>query len=89
MADVRMFPIQSKQYTRGKQAQLAEPIYMRAYEVYSHVYAPQAALIDLERGCRGGFGLGELTAFLWAYPFPKAEWRKHVDEAFAGIKNFE
>lgn len=85
--EVKMFPIQSKTITRGKQAQVAEPIYMRAYEVYSHVYGPQKALI--ENGCRGGFGLGELTAFLWAYPFPKSEWRERVDKAFEGIKNFE
>lgn len=88
MAEERMFPIQ-KHHRPHTQAQVIEPIYMRAYEVYSHVYAPQAAMVDFERGCRGGFGLGELTAFLWAYPFPKAEWRQRVDEAFKGIKGFE
>lgn len=88
MSEMRMFPIQ-KHHRPNTQAKVMEPIYMRAYEVYSHVYAPQAAMIDFERGCRGGFGLGELTAFLWAYPFPRNEWRQRVDEAFAGIKGFE
>jgi hypothetical protein len=55
---------------------------MAAYEVYSHVYAPQQAMI--EGGCRGGFSLGELTAFLYARSFPKAEWRRRVDECFNG-----
>lgn len=85
---VRMFPIQ-KHHRPHTSARVMEPIYMRAYEVYSHVYRPQEALIDLARGCRGGFGLGELTAFLWAYPFPKSEWRQRVDEAFEGIKDFD
>lgn len=84
----RMFPIQ-KHPRPHEQARVMEPIYMRAYEVYSEVFRPQAALIDFERGCRGGFGLGELTAFLYAYPFPRKEWRQRVDEAFAGIKGFD
>ena len=57
---------------------------MRAYEVYSVVFAPQKAMI--EGGCRGGWGLTELVAFLYASGFPKDEWRKRVDEAFDGIK---
>lgn len=56
---------------------------MAAYEVYAHVYAPQEALI--EGSCRGGFGQGELVAFLYARSFPKQEWRARVDEAMAGI----
>lgn len=55
---------------------------LRAYEVYCHVYAPQPAMIDLEgRGCRGGFGVGELIAFLYARSFPKEEWQKRFSEA--------
>lgn len=91
MADAnepRMFPIQkhSRPHTN---AQIAEDIYMRAYEVYSEVFAPQQALIDLEKGCRGGFGMGELTAFLYAYPFPRNEWRARTDYAFRNIKGFD
>ncbi len=56
---------------------------IRADEVYSHVFGAQPAMVDLAgRGCRGGFGVEELIAFLYAYPFPKSEWRARVDEAF-------
>ena len=60
---------------------------MAAYEVYCHKWSPQPAMIDLDgRGCRGGFGLGELTAFLYARSFPKEEWSARVDQAFKGMK---
>lgn len=36
--------------------------------------------------CRGGFGAGELIAFLYAHTFPKNEWSKRVDEALRGLK---
>jgi hypothetical protein len=59
----------------------------RAYEVYCHVFGPQPAIMDLAgRGCRGGFGVGELIAFLYAYSFPRSEWRARVDEAFEGME---
>lgn len=35
--------------------------------------------------CRGGFGLGELTAFLYARSFPKDEWRDRFNEALRGM----
>lgn len=57
---------------------------MAAYEVYAHVYGPQEAMIDLARGCRGGFSSGELVAFLYARTFPKEQWRTKVNEAFRG-----
>jgi len=53
---------------------------MAAYEVYSYVYGPQPAMI--EGGCRGGFGVGEVLAFLYARSFPRKEWPQRVDEAF-------
>jgi len=55
----------------------------RAYEVYCKVYGSQAALITGD--CRGGFGVGELIAFLYAHSFPESEWEKRVDEAFHGM----
>ncbi|AMV34557.1 hypothetical protein VN12_20705 [Pirellula sp. SH-Sr6A] len=58
---------------------------MAAYEVYSHVFQPQQALI--EGNCRGGFGIGELIAFLYARSFPKSEWKQRVEEALDGNKN--
>lgn len=56
---------------------------MRAYEVYSAVYGPQEALIT--GNCRGGFGAGELVAFLYARSFPRQEWATRVDEALRGL----
>ena len=81
----RLFPIQTHN-VRRESARVPESIYMAAYEVYCHVYAPQEAMIDFESGCRGGFGTGELVAFLYARPFPKNEWRQRVVEAFHGMK---
>lgn len=57
---------------------------LRAYEVYSHVYHPQPAMVTGD--CRGGFGIKELMAFLYARSFPKEEWRHRVEEAFRGME---
>ena len=84
--DQRLFPIQVGWWRSGESAKVPEAVYMAAYEVYSHVFGEQQALIDLGRNCRGGFGIGELTAFLYARAFPKDEWRLRVDEAFKGAK---
>lgn len=40
----------------------------------------------IEGHCRGGFGKGELVAFLYARSFPKIEWERRVDEALRGMK---
>jgi hypothetical protein len=55
---VELYPVQGgNRHARGGQGQVNEAVYLRAYEVYSHVFSPQPALIDREgRGCRGGFG---------------------------------
>lgn len=83
---VKLFPVQTKAYN-GKRGTVREEVYMRAYEVYSAVYGAQPAMIDIEgRGCRGGFSTGEIIAFLYAYPFPKEEWRARVSEAFEGME---
>jgi len=84
MTEPKLMPIQKSQLPAREPSGVSEPVYMRAYEVYSHVFAPQPAMI--EGGCRGGFGLGELVAFLYASGFPKSEWRTRVDEAFKGMK---
>lgn len=75
-------PIQTECCRRGGEAPQA--VTLRAYDVYRHVYGAQEAMIT--GGCRGGFGIGELIAFLYAHSFPKEEWRTRVDEAFAGMK---
>ena len=74
------FPVQGgNRHGRG-QGVVCKDVYMRAYEVYCHVYGPQEALI--EGGCRGGLGKGELVAFLYASGFPKEEWKRRTEEAF-------
>ncbi len=83
MDPVEQFPVQ-RHHGRGP-AKTPKAVYMAAYEVYCHVYAPQEALI--EGDCRGGFSKGELIAFLYARSFPKDEWRVRVRQAFIGAEN--
>lgn len=85
MAEIQTHPVQTHAYRAGP-AVCPTTVTLKAYEVYSHVYAPQEAMIT--GGCRGGFSAGELVAFLYAASFPKGEWRARVDEAFRGMKNF-
>lgn len=75
-----LHPVQTVDHRGGKIRTL---VTLRAYEVYSAVYGPQEALIT--GGCRGGFGTGELIAFLYARSFPKAEWSDRVREAMNGM----
>lgn len=77
------------QMNRGKSrnalsGRVPESVHMKAYEVYCHCWGEQAALVEGE--CRGGFGVNELIAFLYASSFPKSEWRKRVDEAMDGLE---
>ncbi len=81
---IERHPVQTPQ-GRREQGWAPKAVTMAAYEVYCHVYAPQEALVT--GGCRGGFSTGELIAFLYARSFPKAEWRRRVDEAFKGAEN--
>lgn len=75
-------PIQTVDWKGGK---LRTKVTLKAYEVYSHVYGKQEALITGH--CRGGFATGELIAFLYARSFPKNEWRQRVEEAFKGMEH--
>lgn len=81
---MKQFPIQRSPLLPRDATTVPEVVYMAAYEVYSHVYGPQEAMIT--GWCRGGFGINELVAFLYAKPFPKELWRAKVDEAFDGMK---
>jgi hypothetical protein len=84
----KRFPIQWPSASPRSPRGVPEPVYMAAYEVYCHLYGEQKAMVDLEgRNCRGGFGGGELVAFLYARAFPKAEWSKRTYEAFNGMLN--
>ena len=85
MAEPSTHPVQVKFHASEGRAQCPTAVTLAAYEVYSHVYRPQPAMVT--DGCRGGFGAGELIAFLYARSFPKSEWRMRVDEALMGMKN--
>jgi hypothetical protein len=76
-------PIQTHELTRSHtRAVMPSEVTLRAYEVYCELWSPQPALVDLAgRDCRGGFGVGELVALLYARSFPKNEWRQRFDEA--------
>lgn len=80
---VPVHPVQVKRSYDRSRAVAPQVVTLRAYEVYKHCHGEQEALIT--GGCRGGFSAGELVAFLYAYPFPKAEWSARVDEAFRGM----
>lgn len=75
-------PIQSNPENR-QPATAPVCVTMRAYEVYRHVFGEQEALITGH--CRGGFGAGELVAFLYARSFPKEEWRARFNDALEGL----
>jgi len=63
--------------------QVPKVVTMRAYEVYCKVFEPQEALIT--GWCRGGFGTGELIAFLYARSFPIEDWDRRFHEALKGM----
>ncbi len=81
---MKQFPIQRSNLLPRENTTVSEDVYMAAYEVYCHVHSPQEAMIT--GNCRGGFGIGELVAYLYAGSFPKHLWRHKVDEAFDGMK---
>ena len=74
----KVFPVQTRQPIHDG-AKVNELVYMAAYEVYCEVFGSQQTLI--EGSCRGGFGAGELMAYLYARAFSRKEWRKRVHEA--------
>lgn len=80
--EVPSFPVQTRQPIH-QSARCTQTVVMRAYEVYCHVFRPQEALIT--GSCRGGFGAGQLIAFLYARSFPKEEWLARFDEALKGM----
>lgn len=73
--------IASHGYSR-QHGKVPEVVARRAFEVYTHLHRGQSFERLHERG---GFGVGELIGFLYAYPFPKAEWSDRFDEATRGL----
>ena len=84
MSTVQTHPVQVKHNLSRTQPRINSAVTLQAYDVYCHVFSAQPALVT--NGCRGGFGVGELVAFLYAYPFPKSEWKMRVDEAFIDME---
>lgn len=78
-------PVQvPRSYGDRPRRRISVAVTLRAYEVYRHLHGEQHAIVEGE--CRGGFGAGELIAFLYAHSFPQEEWRARVDEALAGME---
>lgn len=84
MEEVEVHPVQANRH-RSLTGYVSKLVTMKAYEVYCYLYSPQEALVT--GSCRGGFGVNELIAFLYAASFPKSEWRQKVDEALFGMKD--
>lgn len=82
--EVPVHPVQVKRYRLQEPDVVPEVVALRAYEVYCAVYSPQPAMVTGR--CRGGFGISEMVAFLYAHSFPKNEWRARVQEAFKGMR---
>jgi hypothetical protein len=80
--EIETHPVQTHRFSR-EGARVRVEVTKAAYEVYCHVHTPQPAMMTGD--CRGGFGAGELVAFLYARSFPKAEWSQRVDEALRGM----
>lgn len=81
---IPVHPVQREWRYKHEEAVCPRAVTLRAYEVYAVVHGEQTALVT--GNCRGGFGIGELIAYLYAYGFPRNEWRTRVDEALRGMK---
>jgi hypothetical protein len=72
----KFHPVQLNDLRDGR---LPKVVTLRAYEVYEELYGAQPAII--EGDCRGGFGVGEIIALLYARSFPRAEWQRRFVDA--------
>lgn len=84
--DVKTHPVQRCQKPTWMKATAPVVVTERAYEVYSHLHGTSQSLERMAE--RGGFGTGDIAAFLYARSFPKTEWSARVDEALRGMENF-
>lgn len=82
--EVETHPIQTHALYGREKARLPTTVTLRAYEVYVALFREQPALITGE--CRGGFGVGEIIAFLYARGFPRQEWYDRFREALKGAR---
>lgn len=83
MDEIETHPVQANRH-RERTARVPKVVTMAAYEVYSKVFGTQEDLVTGD--CRGGFGTGELVAFLYARAFPSNEWNDRFNEAVRGMK---
>lgn len=83
--EIVLHPVQCPMGPKRDQSKINSAVTLRAYEVYRKMFGEQKALI--KGGCRGGFGAGELMAFLYARSFPPDQWSKKFDEAMEGMNN--
>lgn len=79
MNDIETHPVQKV----DTPSRIPKVVSMRAYEAYCRIFQSQEALVT--GNCRGGFGVGELIAFLYARSFPENEWRQRFEEALRGM----
>ena len=80
---IETMPVQVARTRDGGAAKIRKEVALLAYEVYAHIFGEQEAMITGD--CRGGFGIGELVAFLYARSFPKEEWSDRVADAYRGM----
>lgn len=74
----KFHPVQWDSRQSERYAKLPPEVTGKAYEVYHLLYPGQT----LERiNERGGLGIMEIVAFLYAHTFPPQEWPRRVDEA--------
>lgn len=83
--EIETHPVQTHRWASREGARAPIVVTLRAYEVYTALYGEQVKLVTGD--CRGGFGAGELIAFLYARSFPKAEWQARFDDACRGMKH--
>ena len=81
---IEQHPVQTNGHRRGP-GKAPKVVTMRAYEVYKKLHGEQEALVTGH--CRGGFGAGELVAYLYAHTFHQSEWHERFDEALRGMEN--
>lgn len=82
---IETHPVQLKHQIPRDRPKVPAVVTRRAYEVYCELYGEQPAIVTGD--CRGGFAISEIIGFLYAYPFPRAEWRKRVEEAWKGMES--
>lgn len=82
-SEPEVHPVQNRRVVDHKPTVAPKVVTMRAYEVYCEIYREQPAMVT--GGCRGGFGVGELLAFMYARTFPRAEWRERFEEGLRGM----